>query len=207
MTDIFAALSCNLDANILLAAIPLLEAEKVEALEWSFDTLYKRQETPEWFTELLNTYSNANRLVGHGVYFSIFSARWSPEQAQWLKHLEQLSTQFKFDHISEHFGFMTGENFHNGAPLSIPFNAQTLAIGQDRIKRIYDACKCPVGIENLAFAYSLDEVIKHGNFLDQLMEPVNGFIILDIHNLYCQTQNFNIAFTDYLDLYPLERLR
>ncbi|CAN5460599.1 hypothetical protein BH10BAC2_BH10BAC2_25880 [soil metagenome] len=207
MPEIFATISCNLDTNILLASIPLLEAEKVEALEWSFDTLYKKQVLPDWFTELLSTYSNANRLVGHGVYFSIFSAGWSQQQAQWLKQLEQLSAQFKFDHISEHFGFMTGENFHNGAPLSIPFNAQTLAIGQDRIKRIYNACKCTVGIENLAFAYSLDEVKKHGNFLDQLMEPVNGFIILDIHNLYCQTQNFNFAFTDLLDLYPLERVR
>lgn len=207
MPEISAAISCNLDANILLAAIPLFESEKIEALEWSFDTLFKKEVLPNWFNELLHTFANENRLIGHGVFFSIFSAKWLPQQQQWLNHLEQLSTKFKFDHISEHFGFMTGENFHSGAPLSVPFTSQTLAIGQDRLKRIYNACKCPVGIENLAFSYSLDEVKKHGDFLNQLVEPVNGFIILDIHNLYCQTKNFNITFPDILDLYPLQRVR
>lgn len=114
---------------------------------------------------------------------------------------------FQFDHISEHFGFMTGKNFHEGAPLSIPFTKRTLAIGQDRLKRIFNSCKCPVGLENLAFSYSLEEVKNHGEFLDQLVEFINGFIILDLHNIYCQIHNFNIEFDDIINLYPLHRVR
>jgi uncharacterized protein (UPF0276 family) len=155
----------------------------------------------------LKTFSKEQRLIGHGVYFSLFSGRWLPEQQQWLHHLEKLSSTFRFDHISEHFGFMTGENFHYGAPLSVPFTKTTLAIGQDRLKRIFNACHCPVGLENLAFAYSLDEVRKQGAFLDQLVDPVNGFIILDLHNLYCQLHNFDIAFDDLITAYPLHRVR
>ncbi|MEJ7586436.1 MAG: DUF692 family multinuclear iron-containing protein [Ferruginibacter sp.] len=158
MAKILSSISCNLDENILSAAIPLFEAEKVTAIEWSFDTLYKFGAIPEWFNELLTTFGSENRLVGHGVYFSLFSGKWSKEQQDWLIHLEKVSTSFHFDHISEHFGFMTGQNFHHGAPLPIPFTPVTLAIGQDRLKRIYQACKCPVGLENLAFSYSLDEV-------------------------------------------------
>ncbi len=102
---------------------------------------------------------------------------------------------------------MTGENFHDGAPLSIPFAKRTLALGQDRLKRIFNSCKCPVGLENLAFSYSLEEVKNHGEFLDQLVESINGFIILDIHNIYCQIHNFNLEFDDIIDLYPLHRVR
>lgn len=207
MSTILSAIACNLDTNILLASIPLLEAEKVEAIEWSFDTLYKTPDIPSWFTDLLHVFSNEKRLIGHGVYFSLFSGKWSKEQQDWLNHLEKLSSAFQFDHISEHFGFMTGENFHNGAPLSIPFTEKTLAIGQDRLKRIYNSCKCPVGLENLAFSYSLDEVKKHGRFLDKLVEPVNGFIILDIHNIYCQMHNFNLEIDDIINLFPLNRVR
>jgi uncharacterized protein (UPF0276 family) len=207
MSRIFSSISCNLDTNILLAALPLFEAEKVEAIEWSFDTLYKTPELPLWFTDLLKAFSQENRLIGHGVYFSLFSGRWSPEQQNWLHQLEKLSSTFSFDHISEHFGFMTGEDFHKGAPLGIPFTKKTLAIGQDRLRRIYDACKCPVGLENLAFSYSLDEVKKHGAFLDQLVDAVNGFIILDLHNIYCQLHNFDIAIDDLLDIYPMHRVR
>lgn len=207
MSKPFASVSCNLDANMLLASIPLFEAEKIEAIEWSFDTLFKIKDIPSWFLELLQTFSAANRLIGHGVYFSLFSGKWSEAQQDWLLQLRNLSAQFQFDHITEHFGFMTGENFHTGAPLSIPFTKETLALGQDRLKRIANACNCPVGLENLAFAYTIEDVKKHGDFLQQLLEPVNGFIILDLHNIYCQLHNFDLDFEEVIKLYPLELVR
>ncbi len=204
---VLAAIACNLDVDILSAAFPLLEAGRVKAIEWSFDTLYWAEQVPDWFSELLHTYSSRNRLIGHGVFFSLLSGRWTPEQQHWLQQLRQLATDFPFDHITEHFGFFTGQNFHYGAPLTIPFTSTTLRIGQDRLSRISDACQCPVGLENLAFSYSLEEVKNHGEFLQKLIEPVNGFIILDLHNLYCQLHNFAVPFNDLVKLYPLDRVR
>ena len=207
MPKVLSAVACNLDANILAACLPLMEESRVEAIEWSFDALYKVKEVPSWFRELLTAFSNENRLIGHGVFFSLFSGKWLPEQESWLKHLEQTAAEFRFDHITEHFGFMTGKDFHQGAPLNIPYTTTTLNIGRDRLKRIYEVCRRPVGLENLAFSYSLDEVKRHGTFLEQLLEPVNGFIILDLHNLYCQLRNFDIAFDEMIALYPLDRVR
>lgn len=205
---ILPTVACNLDADILSASLPLLEEGRVAALEWSFDTLFKSAHVvPGWFDELLQTYSSAGRLVGHGVFFSLFSGRLLPEQKEWLKHLSLVSAQYNFDHITEHFGFMTGADFHKGAPMSIPYSKSTLAIGRDRLSRIQQACQCPVGLENLAFSYSLDEVKRHGAFLEELIEPLNGFIILDLHNFYCQMHNFNISFESLIKLYPLDRVR
>ncbi|MGV3685559.1 MAG: DUF692 family multinuclear iron-containing protein [Daejeonella sp.] len=207
MPAIIPSIACNLDADILSASLPLFSEHRVGGIEWSFDALYGIEQVPEWFTELLTAYSNERRLVGHGVYFSIFSGRWSEDQQNWLNELKLLSQKFKFDHISEHFGFMTGKSFHHGAPLSIPYTGSTLRLGRDRLSRIYDACRCPVGLENLAFSYSLDEVKRHGEFLEKLVEPLNGFIILDLHNLYCQVHNFSADFEDLIKLYPLDRVR
>lgn len=192
---------------MLAACLPLLEEARVDALEWSFDALYKTEEIPTWFQDLLTAFSNENRLIGHGVFFSLFAGRWLPEQEAWLQHLRHCCRSFPFDHITEHFGFMTGADFHRGAPLNIPYTASTLAIGQDRLKRIYDACACPVGLENLAFAYSAEEVQRQGAFLDELLRPVNGFIILDLHNLWCQLHNFAIPCEQLIALYPLHRVR
>ncbi len=184
-----------------------MEEEKIEAIEWSFDALYNVKEIPGWFTELLSAFSKEGRLIGHGVFFSLFSGKWQPEQEDWLKHLARTSADFKFDHITEHFGFMTGKDFHHGAPLNIPYTRTTLEIGRDRLKRIYAACGCPVGLENLAFSYSVDEVKRHGAFLEQLLEPVNGFIILDLHNFYCQLHNFDLSLEELISLYPLNKVR
>lgn len=207
MPSIHASIACNLDQSILESSLPLFQSESVEAIEWSFDTLYKVRNIPNWFVELVKAFGEEGRLIGHGVFFSLFSGKWSPEQDAWLDRLERMSQTFKFDHITEHFGFMTGEDFHKGAPISIPFNQKTLALGHDRLKRIYQACQCPVGLENLAFAYSMEEVKKHGAFLNELMEPVNGFIILDLHNLFCHLHNFEVDFKDIISLYPLQKVR
>ncbi len=207
MRTIHTGVACNLDADILQACYPLFEASKVEAIEWSFDALYNRKNIPDWFLQLLQTFADADRLVGHGVYFSLFSGRWTAEQQAWLKHLSKVAAAFNFNHITEHFGFMTGADFHSGAPLSIPYTNTTLAIGQDRLARIYDGCGKPVGLENLAFSYSLDEVKRHGEFLEKLITPVNGFIILDLHNLYCHLQNFSVSIDEIIKLYPLHKVR
>ncbi|OON67857.1 DUF692 family multinuclear iron-containing protein [Hymenobacter sp. CRA2] len=204
---IYSAVACNLDANILGAAFPLLEDGRIEALEWAFDTLFWAEQIPDWFTNLLDAYSQAGRLVGHGVFFSLLSGRWTPEQQQWLAHLRQVAARFGFDHITEHFGFFTGQNFHHGAPLPVPYSRTALRLGHDRLGRIAEACRCPVGLENLAFAYSLDEVKRHGTFLDELLAPVNGFVILDLHNLYCQLHNFAVPYDELLALQPLARVR
>jgi uncharacterized protein (UPF0276 family) len=207
MPPLLSAVACNLDKDLLRACLPLLQESRIEAIEWSFDTLYGAEDIPSWFLELLSAYSQEKRLIGHGVFFSLFSGRWLPEQEQWLQQLKQTCRDFTFDHVTEHFGYMTGKDFHQGAPLNIPYTATTLHIGHDRLKRIADACRCPVGLENLAFSYSLEEVKRHGDFLDKLLEPVNGFLILDLHNLYCQIHNFGIPFEEIIALYPLDKVR
>ncbi|MFC0773777.1 multinuclear nonheme iron-dependent oxidase [Terrimonas alba] len=207
MPKILSATACNLDADILAACLPLMEESRIEAIEWSFDALFNVKQIPSWFMELLTAFSNEKRLIGHGVFFSIFSGKWLQGQQDWLKQLKQTCETFQFDHVTEHFGFMTGNDFHHGAPLNIPYTQTSLDIGRDRLKRIYDVCRCPVGLENLAFSYSLDETKRHGTFLEQLLEPVNGFIILDLHNLYCQVNNFDISFEEIIALYPLDKVR
>jgi len=207
LTKIYCSIAFNYDIDLISASLPILEHSKVDAIEWSFDTLSKFKEIPDWFFDLLRAFGNQNKLIGHGVFFSLLSGKWSEEQISWIEHLKKVSSSFKFDHVTEHFGFMSGQNFHYGAPLPCPYSPTTLRIGQDRLKRIYDACQCPVGIENLAFSYSIEDVKQHGEFLSQLIEPINGFIILDLHNLYCQIHNFNVPWDDIIKLYPLEKVR
>lgn len=207
MNEIHCGISCNLNANVLKSAIPLFDDGIVDAIEWSFDTLFDHSKIPSWFIELLQAFSKEERLIGHGVHFSIFSGLFSKEQQNWLEKLRKTALQFPFAHVTEHFGFMTGKDFHKGAPLNIPYSETTLSIAKDRLLRMQASCNCPVGLENLAFSYDLESVKRHGEFLSEIVKDVNGFIILDLHNLYCQTKNFNLSFEDLLACYPLELVR
>ncbi len=192
--------------EFLQASYSLLEEGLIEAIEWSFDTLLSTS-NPEWLDGILNAYSIENKLLGHGVYYSMFDAKWTQRQTLWLQKLKDETNIRKYTHISEHFGFMSNGNYHKGIPLPVSLNKTTLQIGIDRLKRLQDIVQLPVGVENLAFSFSKKDVIKQGEFIDKLVDAVDGFILLDLHNIYCQSHNFDIEIDELINCYPLGKVK
>lgn len=186
---------------------PLIEDGVVDVVEWSFDTGWGLDVLPEWLRGTLADFSQRDAMLGHGVSFSPLSGRWSSRQEAWLERFRIEAAQRPMRHVSEHFGFMDAGDFHQSAPLPVPRNPATLRVGQDRLKKLADVARRPVGMENLAFAFSIEDVRGQGGFLDELLEPVEGFLLLDLHNIYCQLCNFNCDADELLDSYPLSRVR
>lgn len=85
--------------------------------------------------------------------------------------------------------------------------SESLRVGKEMMKRYADATQCPVGLENLAFAFCLDDVKRQGEFIDQLISEVDGFLLLDVHNIYCQIENFNVPALELMKSYPLAKVR
>ena len=201
-----AGLSLMIEDDFRRAVIPLFEEGVVDAVEWSFDTAWPSG-PPAWMEALLSHYGDAGCLYGHGVSFSLLSARFEPRQEEWLRLLHEERRHRPYRHISEHYGFMTAGAFVRGAPLPVPITEKTLALGRERLLRFADAAGTSVGLENLAFAFSALDVDGQGPFLRQLLEAVDGFLLLDLHNLYCQARNFGRDLGALLATYPLERVR
>jgi uncharacterized protein len=200
-------LSLMLEADFLRAAYPLFADGVVEVLEWSFDVGWPPTSVPDWAKELLRHYSDAGQLLGHGVSYSVLSAGIESTQNLWLDSLDRELQQRSYRHITEHFGFSATRNFHQSAPFPVPLTPATLRVGQDRLRLLREHAKMQVGLENLAFAFHRRDVDNQGRFLDALLEPVDGFLLLDLHNLYCQVCNFGLPLDELLASYPLERVR
>lgn len=200
-------LSLMLEPDYLQAALPLFEGGEVEVLEWSMDIGWSAQGVPDWAGELINFYSQNAALLGHGVTYSLLSAEDSPRQKVWLERLAAEVEQRSYRHISEHFGFLTAGNFHEGAPLPVPLTPAALEIGRTRLCALSQIAGVPIGLENLAFAFGPQDVHSQGPFLEQLLEPVDGFLLVDLHNVYCQMHNFRVDVDYLLSRYPLHRVR
>lgn len=205
--SIHAAVSYMPEPAFNRALLPLLQSGEVDALEWSFDTVQDVAALPGWMYGLLKEFSDAGRLFGHGVYYSLLSGGGRARMEAWFEDLKRAQEHFTFQHLSEHFGFMTSGNAHQGAPLPVPLSPQTLALGQARLRALSAAAGVPVGIENLALAFSREDVLRHGEFLDHLVEPVDGFILLDLHNIYCSAHNFGLYARELILSYPLQRVK
>lgn len=189
------------------AVYPLFEAGEVEILEWSFDMGWGPAGIPAWARLLLDAYAQSDRLLGHGVSLGLLSGAWHPHQERWLASLGDECRERSYRHVSEHFGFMSAASFGYGAPLPVPSTPSVLALGRERLQRLADVAGRPVGLENLALAFGLDDVRGQGELLDRLLDHVDGFLVMDLHNLYCQVVNFGQEPDRLLDAYPLERVR
>ncbi len=194
-------------ADFLEAAYPLFESSQVDLLEWSFDTIWNGAELPDWATDLINFYASQDRLLGHGVFFSLLSGQAMAHE-QWLSNLSKECGQYKYLHISEHYGFSQAGSFVDSTQLPVPCTASTVALGLARLQLVARAVpEVNFGLENLAFAFSAADALAQGPFLKKLLVMPGNFLVLDIHNLYCQSHNFKIDFEQLLLTYPLELVR
>ena len=203
---IHPGLSLMPEASFLEASLPLFDQGLVEAVEWSFDTCWKNG-VSDWLQTLISTFSEANRLTGHGVHFSLLSADWTERQQGWLDQFTEEVKKHNYLHHTEHFGFMTAGDFHRSCPLPVPLTDATLRLGQQRFAQLAEISPCPMGLENLALALKVDDVLEQHDFLEKIVSPSNGFLLLDLHNIYCQLCNFDLAPEDLLDNYPFPLVR
>jgi uncharacterized protein len=200
-------LSLMPEASFAQAALPLFESGCVEVIEWSFDTTWGPSGPPGWLTSLLVDYSADGALVGHGVSYSLLDARDTPHHERWLQRLRQEVAQYTYQWISEHVGFLGSDRFSFTSPLPMPVCAETIALAQRRVAALHDAANCPVGLENLATTLTIEDATDQGRFLRETLEPTNGFMVLDLHNLWAQALNTNRDAYELADSYPLDRVR
>ncbi len=207
MSDVAVGLSLMPTEDFLRATLPLFETNAVDVVEWSFDTAWTDEELPSWMPPLLDDYAEAGRLLGHGIAYSPLSARFTARQDDWLRRLRVAFDRRAYRSVSEHFGFMTASDFEFGAPMPVPYTDSTVRIGRDRLRRLKEAARVDVGLENLALALGTRDVDDQGPFLEELLSAVDGFLVLDVHNLYCQASNFGRDALALAERYPLARVR
>jgi uncharacterized protein (UPF0276 family) len=204
---VHVGLSISPSEDFRIASLPLFEAGEVDAIEWNMDLGWSAQGTPVWVRALLDAYGEAGRLHGHGVEFSLFSTPISERQERWLGHFAREVKTRSYVRISEHFGFISGGAFINGTVMPHPRSEAALRVGADRLKRLSELASMPVGLENLALAFSPRDVEEQPDFIDALLESNDGFLLLDLHNLFCQASNFGVDAHALLRRYPLHRVR
>ena len=72
---------------------------------------------------------------------------------------------------------MNAGDFHQSAPLPVPMTEEAIAIGIDRLRKLSEVARVPVGLENLAFAFGKQDFKDQGPFLENMLQPVDGFLL------------------------------
>jgi uncharacterized protein (UPF0276 family) len=195
------------DPHFLTATYPLFEDGVVDVVEWSFDTAWNAPQIVGWASELLQHYSVHKRLIGHGVTLSILTVDAHEHHERWFARFADEVRKFDYRLISEHFGFMLAGVFHQGAPLPVFADETLLDLTRARMRRLQQIAAVPIGLENLAFAFGPHEIERQARFIGDILKSVDGFMVLDLHNLFCQAMNFERDMTELIALYDLSRVK
>ncbi len=205
--EILCGLSLLPADDLRIASAPLFEEGVVDAVEWSVDFGFAEGGPPAWADALLRSYEARGRLFAHGVELSPMSAKLLPHQRAWLESLEAACAVRRFQHVTEHYGFMTAGDVVRGTPLPLPPSRAALEIACERVALLERTTGVPVGIENLAFAFSADDALAQAEFLRALVSATGAFVLLDVHNLLCQAENFGLDAAALAERLPLDRVR
>ncbi|TNE92764.1 MAG: DUF692 family protein [Deltaproteobacteria bacterium] len=188
--------------DLRLGLLPALAEGWVDALEWTVD--FGFQPVPEWATGLLDAYSSAGRLVGHGVELSLHTLGQAPDEQDWWRQFDACIDHWPLRWLTVHYGWMSAGDWRKGAPLPPPPGVHASAL--ERLERLAARVDIPVGLENLALLLHPDDAARQADELEALLAPIDGVLLLDLHNLWCQAVNLGVDALRLLERYPLDRV-
>ncbi|MBA2542270.1 MAG: DUF692 family protein [Deltaproteobacteria bacterium] len=208
MRSIHTGIALFAAEELRLAALPLFEAGLIEAVEWTFDHGWTVA-PPDWVTALLDAYAAEDRLYGHGLRLSPNTARFDDSSTAWLAELARdlANSGRAYRHVTEHWGFSRTRHLARGAPMPLP-SSEAVVVATDRaMHALASTAGTTVGLENLALALSDDDVDAQPAMLSRVLDACNGVLLLDLHNLWCQAENYGRDPRVLASQYPLARVR
>lgn len=152
-------------------------------------------------------------MVVHGVELSIGSAHgWNDA---YLKMLDSFQREWSFVWHSEHLGFQTISGDHSatievGVPLPMPATKEAVNLVASRSAAILGRYGVPFLLENPAHYFSNflsdAEVGDDIGLMRAVSEDSGCYLLLDLHNLYCNAINHKFEPFAAIARMPLDRV-
>lgn len=179
-----------------------LHRDKIDFLEITADHYFDANDFKKEELELLK--SNFS-LIPHGLDLSLGSAEGIDEEylEKFAELVENLQPKWFSDHLC--FTKSGGKNIGHLAP--VPYTNEALKVFIKNISRVKDRIKTPFILENITYMvrFSSSEM-SETEFITKILEETNCGLLLDVTNLYINSQNFDFDWRKFLDEIPLERV-
>ena len=145
-------------------------------------------------------------MVMHGVSMSIGSIE--PLNREYLKRLKTLIERVEPAWFSDHLCWTGVNELNMHDLLPMPYTEEALFHVVDRIKQVQDYLGRQMLVENVSsyISYSESEMTEW-EFLREISERADCFILLDINNIYVSSFNHEFDPYTYLAAMPGDRIR
>lgn len=144
-------------------------------------------------------------IVVHGTALSIGSV--SPFDDAYLDQLFALIEETQSPWFSDHLCFSSvfGTEFHDLLPL--PFTEEALEHVATRVQALQARAPVPFALENPSYYVEFaDSEMDEATFLARLLEAADCGLLLDVNNVWVNSQNHGYDPRAFIEALPLERV-
>ena len=144
-------------------------------------------------------------VITHGL--SLCFGSTEPFDADYMSELRAFLKSLDARWHSEHlcFGGTDGRFVHDLLPL--PFTDEAVTVCAERIKETRDALDVDIAVENVSYyAPQSDDGLEEIAFVNEVLERTDAKLLLDVNNVFVNSQNFGFDPRAYIDRVPMERV-
>ena len=130
----------------------------------------------------------------------------APETAE-LDLLKDAVEYFRAPWASDHLSFNHTAEFATGFFLPPRQTIAGVAAAANAIRRLRDALQVPIAVETgTSYLRPRTDELPDGEFVARVIETADCGLLLDLHNIYCNSVNGRQPLAEFLDQLPLERV-
>jgi uncharacterized protein len=158
-----------------------------------------------YYPQALERVGDRYPIVTHGLLLSLGSTSDpDPGFVRDLRvELDRLDTPWHSDHLS--FTSAGETVLHELFPL--PFSTASVDRVADRVKRLTDTLGRPMALENITYYAPFGAgTMSESEFICRVLEKSEARLLLDVNNVYVNSQNFGFDPRQHLSELPLDRV-
>jgi len=144
-------------------------------------------------------------LIPHSLELSLGSAEGIDED-----YLEKVAEIVEFtapEWFSDHLCFTKSGGVKIGHLAPVPYTKEAIKVFVKNISQVKKRIKTPLVLENITYLVQFpSSEMKESAFIKTILEETDCGLLLDVTNLYINSQNFGFDWREFLDEIPLERL-
>ena len=174
----------------------------IDFLEITADNFLQSPNTRWVFLDALRS---RYTLIPHGLNLSLGSAEGL--NREYLSELTELVQRVNPPWWSEHIAFTKAEGVEIGHLSPLPFNRESIDAFCDNVCEAQDRIETPLILENITYTVDLPwHEMEENKFLGELLDRTGCGLLLDVTNLFINSQNHGYDPVEFLKTIPAERI-
>ena len=183
-------------------ALAIARREQLDFVEIVADDFFDSSHLP---LALLEVVSRGVEVIPHCISLSLGGAEAVDRQT--VRKLDRVASIAKSSQVSDHLTFVRAGGIDSGHLLPVAYTGDEVEILVENIIETKKELHVPLALENIANLFTWPGAeYSEAEFFAKVLRAADVRMLLDISNLYANSQNHNFDPVEYLKALPLDRL-